>query len=608
MRMLQQGNLNPAQQAAALASVRAGSGTNSGKDAAPGQPPPPQQQQPQLQQSAPPPPPQYPPTKFKVEYIPARRDISTHGGWDLDLAEAELGPLAKGFGKQPRTVRELGPVDIAGLTLSLRSRLETEVTYALNCLLILSSGSGIRPDMFHVSLAHCGDLLDELVELLEVNALRASEGGPENTESDDVIARFELGANGTHGEWVQETLLEEETARVWKRRQAQQRSISEPVENNEEGTQDNSTRLVAIEDGDAYRKALNEERLKDRQVDVALTILDVLRNFASMSENIEILAKHKALLRILGCLVTRDKTTFTSSELLRVRKDVLFIVAAITGPALKLQELPVATTSAFFDLFCAFILDAASIENLAGLIYEYPPPPPGIPAHLAPRSMPVPWAPKVPHYADMALDGLARFAQPDANRLVLSRRVPEYAILKLAHELVKMLPCSELDFTLFRTEARLSYTEHIAMCLYGIVFLAPSPTKIKLRNAAGWVSTIFRVVKRTSKQHQQQQQQPQAHGPSPPSSFTQNPFSCLIYRLVEVLKLVDECRDMFDQHPLLSGGGSGAGSDRGGGGASSGRSGHEPLLAFEEPEVLQLLSMPGMDPVLVGHLSSMVAV
>lgn len=624
MRMLQQGNLTPAQQAAALTAVRANSGSGNDKTAHGHVESASSQRQPRPQ-------PQHALNKFKVEYIPARRDVATHGGWDLALVEAELGPLTKGYGKQPRTVRELGSVDIAALTLSLRSRLEVEVTYALNCLLILSSGSGIRPDMFHVSLSHCGDLLDELVELLESSSFKshntkgavvtqainlATEPGngklPEPSGHD-----FKLRGQATHSDWVAETLLEEENAWMWRRRHSK-RSRSEPsaFDRNDEDPEEVSSEdgtMTRVDDGEPYRRALRTERRLDRQVDIALTIFDILRNFASMAENVVVLAKDKPLLNILGRLVSpeaRPETYFSASELLRIRKDVLFIVTAVTGPALKLDELPTATTSSLFDLFCAFILDASGIEGLAGLTYEYPQPPPGIPAHLALRQAPVPSAPRVPHYADMALDGFARFAQPDTNRLVLSHCVPESTLLHLAHTLVKMLPCSDLDFNLFRTEARLSYTEHIAMCLYDIVFLAPSPTKLKLRNTAGWVSAIFRVVKRTSKQHSRQQQQGNG-GAAGTSDFIQNPFSCLIYRLVETLKLVDDSLDMFDRNPLLGSGG-GDGGSRAYGESSrikdSGRSSaRAPLLAVDETDVLSLLSTPGLDPVLIGHLSSMVA-
>lgn len=54
-----------------------------------------------------PPPPPPPPIKYKIEYMPMRRDMRSFGGWDLDAIEAELGPLVSGKGR-PRSVRELG--------------------------------------------------------------------------------------------------------------------------------------------------------------------------------------------------------------------------------------------------------------------------------------------------------------------------------------------------------------------------------------------------------------------------------------------------------------------------------------------------------------------
>lgn len=217
-----------------------------------------------------------------------------------------------------------------------------------------------------------------------------------------------------------------------------------------------------------------------------------------------------------------------------------------------------------------------------------------------------------------ALDSFARFAQPDSNRRLLSTLIPESTLYDLAQTLVRMLPCSDIDFSLFRTEARLAYTEHIAMCLYNVVFMASSRLKGKLRNGtAGWVGSVWRVIKRTARQGGQAAGGGSGGGGPDGQNFTQNPFSCLIYRLVETLKLVDEAKDMFDQHPSLAFAGQeddggpgamGAGSPgedartRGGGGAKA------PLLALEEMEVVNLLTTPGLDAVLVGHLSSMIAV
>lgn len=574
MRMLQQGNLNPAQQAAALATVRAASqGSISGPD---GRSATPSGLQAPTQVAAaaptkvatPPPPP--PPTKYKVEYLPARRDVTTYGGWDLDLVEAELGPLTKGFGKQIRTVRELGVVDIAGLSMSIRSRLETEVSFALNALLILSSGSGVRPDLYHLSLSHCETLFEELLELLEESAFKSAD-----VEDTSEPATFELEGYLTHAQWVAAALREEE-------------------------------------DSGGGHGGSPESR---RKADIVLTIIDILRNFATMEQNVELLAQHSRLLEIMGRLVSsnaRQTTVFTTRELLRLRKDVLFLLSSVAGSRLHIETLSRATLGAFFDLFCSFMLDASDIQDLAGLVFEYPPP------QLAATRPPMPRAPKVPHYAEMALDAFARFAQPDANRRALSRVLPESTLLKLSTVLVRMLPCSELDFSLFRTEARLSYIEHVAMCLYDIVFLAPALTKAKLRNSHAWVSAVFRVVKRTSRQHSQQQKNRLPHGgPSqdagpPPPSFSHNPFSCLIYRLIETLKLVDDSQDLFDQHPLMAlGGGAGeASSSSGAGDESSRKTGarrRAPLLAAEEMEVFHILTTPDFDGELARQLTSMVA-
>lgn len=617
MKMLQHGNLNPIQQAAALAAVRSSSG--GGAAGAGGDVPgiKTEDQKDGGAAAATSTPVEYPPNKFKVEYMPTRRDVHTHGGWDLDLIEAELGPMTKGAGKNPRSMRELGSVDVTALVLSLRSKMETEVTYALNNLLILSSGSGVRPETFGIELALCGDLWEELLELLKESAFgEEGKDAAEEAESPHTTL-FDLKDKETHRDWVSRALEDEETAQAWRRqdRGGAGRSQSEPdlsrsiAFDAEEQDLDADARLLEELnedelDGQGYRSAQGVEEGQRRRAEVSLTILDILRNFALMPENETYLARDRETMIVLGRLVSREQRqllkVFTPRELLRVRKEVLAIVSNLTGEAMNLSQLPVETVGSLFDLFCSFMLDGSDIQDLAGFLFTEAPPPPGVPPHLAPRQPPIPWAARVPHYAAMALDGFSRFAQPDRNREMLSKLLSDETVMELCMQLVRMLPTSELDFNLFRTEARLAYTEHVAMCLYDVVFLANTKIKQRLRNnTAGWVSCIFRVIKRTSRQ---------SNGPPHQiQNFMQNPFCPLIYRLVETLRLVDEARDMFDTRSMLSfAGGAGRGGDDGGSLKSSSSAGSA-LLAADEEDVLHLLAIPNVDPVVADHLRAMIA-
>ena len=93
---------------------------------------------------------------------------------------------------------------------TLKSGLEVEVSWALNTLLVLSSGSGVRYDAFHVGLAHCGDLLEELVGLLERSAL------VEGEEKSAGLGQpsFDIEGKSTHADWVAKSLEAEEEANV----------------------------------------------------------------------------------------------------------------------------------------------------------------------------------------------------------------------------------------------------------------------------------------------------------------------------------------------------------------------------------------------------------
>jgi hypothetical protein len=520
--------------------------------------------------------------------------------------------VAKGYNKSIRTVREMGVVDVTNLILSLRSRLEIEVSYALNSLLILSSGAGTRPDSAGLKLDACGDLLEELLELLRETAF--VEGRPEEDGSKDVDAQSS-GATGitSHSQLVFETLQEEEDLKLLRRNGIKKRAQSLPagaVEDLDAPLVEDADRLS--QEVGVHRRTVEDDRTRERKVNIALTLLNILCNFSTMVENHYFLGSNQELLVLLGDLISADEgredsRLFSRAEQLKVRKDVLLLLTSISGPGLQLRKLPEPTVKALFDLYCSFMEDGAVIEALGGPLLGEAPPPPGVPPHMAPRLPPVPWAARTPYYADLALDGFSKFALPDENRKVLSEVVSASKILDLCTTLAQMFPSSEADYHFFRTETRLCYTEHIAMSLYNLVFLAPLKVKLQLRNGtAGWTSTLFRVVKRVLRFGS--------------SDFSHNQFSSLAYRLVETLKLVDDSKDMFNMPLLLSfssshsddsGSGSGSGGqDEHGHGASGtaarGSRKRAPLLAAEEEGVFEVLSMVNVDPVLLEHLSSMV--
>lgn len=65
----------------------------------------------------------------KIEYYPLERELETYGGRDLHVLEdgwSQRKPLRDG--------NEWGRVDIEAVTMTLRSRISTEVSYALTTL------------------------------------------------------------------------------------------------------------------------------------------------------------------------------------------------------------------------------------------------------------------------------------------------------------------------------------------------------------------------------------------------------------------------------------------------------------------------------------------
>jgi hypothetical protein len=539
-----------------------------------------------------------PPSKFKIEYMPIRRDLKSHGGWDLEQVDEVLGPTLEGRGRLPRTVRELGLIDVLGLTMSLRSRLETEVAYALNALCIISAGSGAPPNIeYTFPLAPCEDLLDELLELLEESAFGRDEDALDATLTSERVpadgeADVTAPENLTHRDWVLAALEDEENPQPLRRRRRRALSMPETDENGAGPSRKRRavSRLRATADSDPGASAstppaspparaakadddeveelsgpkhwasLRQERFAERSAALALTVLDIVRNFSVMPDNVELLAQHPRALRLLArlCVATEretremlhlrgalkepeaelddasrssaadedERTVFTPAEALRVRKDVLAMLSHIAGPHLRLSKLGRSATMALFDLLTAFIIDAGDMEHTSGRVWSTdiggPPPQPGQRPQLLNR--------KVPQHADSALDAFSRFAQPDENREVLSAIVPAAKLLRLGTCLTRLLPVSELDFYIIKTEGRLAYHERAAMSLYNIAFLAPPRIKAALRDAPGVPGVLYRCVRKLLKVH---------------ANFEANPFSCLVTRLAETLRLLSDGNDTF---------------------------------------------------------------
>ncbi|KAJ9479770.1 ARID domain-containing protein [Pseudozyma hubeiensis] len=572
-----------------------------------------------------------PPQKHKIEYLPLRRDVQTHGGWDLTLAESQFAPAMVSRGR-PRTLRELGLVDVQGLIMSLRSRLDYEVSYALNTLLILSAGVGAAPN-FQFGLASCEDLLEELLDLLEETSFQ---GKPEVVaeHSLDSMLRSRNGSNGesslrptkrsrregdleslpTYRDWIAAAAEEEAELKIWRRRKAaRSRSTAGSVLNG--GSEVDSVAglsSAASSSLDALDATIStngveseQERSTEQRAVTALTILTIIKNFSVMPENMYFFNHTPKLLQVLARLcrgdaeraraahdgeVERDaeadgddETVFTTMEALRVRKEVLVIVSNLAGEALTLRDQSVETVKTLFELLASFILESGEVEEMdhAAEIAE-------LAATLPPGAPAPPVIRRIPYHADLALDALSKLALPDDNREVLGSMISGCSLEGLVSEMVRMLPMTESDFKVLNTEHRLGYCERLSMCLYNLAFLAPPDVKLRLRAIPGLSGIVLRIVKKLSRATPE---------------FSRNPFSVLCRRLVEALRLISDGNDMFGA-PALLGFGFGEGAAAA---AAVGGKRQIGLLLGEEEGVVEILGTNELDAVLGDELFALIA-
>lgn len=442
------------------------------------------------------------PIKLKIEYVPTQLYVSTCGGRDLERLDRELAPRVAARYRM-RSVQELGTVDLYALSLSLRSRLDTEVSYALNTLLVLTAGIG-APAHASLSLGACDELLDDLLDLL---ADQLPDMPWALDDHDEALLSLDM---PTYSDAADVALQDESEVRLWRR-----------------GSSSHS------------------ERGAEQQAARVQLLMTIFRNVALMGDNAAFLASHPRFLPMLAALAQAartdprwDEPTATSPlraltlvELLEVLKDTLTVLLGVAGETWDLSGHAPATSAALLDVLRFFVLDAAEMERRQGA-------PPSVKAATLPAA---PAAPAVlfpvPHHARLALQTLSVLALPDHNREALAARVPAPVLLQLAECLVGLLPVDLGDFRPLASLTRLEYTETAAFCLYHTVYLAPLSVKQQLRERPGVLGVLFRAVKQLLQ--------------STPD-YQQNPYGLLCRRLVDTLKLLGESKDLLSA-PALQG-------------------------------------------------------
>ncbi|KAJ7492815.1 hypothetical protein FB451DRAFT_1165747 [Mycena latifolia] len=427
------------------------------------------------------------PSRRKIEYVPLAREIDTVGGRDMKAIEAETitAPLRRPL----RDINDWGTVAVDALTMSIRSQLSTELSYALTTFTLLSTMRGDSPTS-GFPIVQCADLLEEVLDLLEERAF----DGVEDASDWDLLDSPYL---PTHRELVN-ALLEVET---------QPFAGLQP----RQGTKD------------------PDLGPRQRPGNIILTIINILRNLSFIPDNGGFLSQQERLfdLMLRVCSVTTKdgkpaaaSAALSLGDVIAIRKDTLHTLMHLAG-LLQFSDPPSKTTlkivSRAFQLIASYLVDPAeAVSPLACL-------------QLAGASGSL----KPPFLADIALETFTRLVQSDVNRKVFSRAIPEASIQLLFVSSVHRLPIIDPDFQLVLRERWLSYMEKNIMAIYSLAFVS-SPElkrKIKADRSLGFKGIMLRMIQKflMNSNHEFKAQ-----------------FYISARRAVEAMKLLDDCEDSFD--------------------------------------------------------------
>ena len=392
------------------------------------------------------------PSRRKIEYVPLAPELDTAGGRNLDFIQSEWARIAA---RPLRHSDEWGHVDIDALTLSLRSRISTELSYSLTTFALLTLTRHQHPSQHPrdreresgFPIAQAPDLLDEAVDLVEDLAFDGAEDdGP--IEGDSPFM--------THKELVN-SLLDE-----------------------------NTKPFAGLRPGPGVRDPNHGPRM--RPADVILTVVNIIRNISQGDEQSAIyLAKHEKLVHVMLRLCSLAPHNDASppvplspvlalQDLLSIRKDVVHMMVNFgafvnllpeANPSKQLRR----TIRRAYEVLASFLVDPSEAISPFQYVVQT-----GI--HIS-GHQPKPPAP--PSLANQALEAFARFALPDDNRRAISFTVPQSWIWTTFEALVHRLPVTDHDFHAIMREPWIGYVERLVLCLYSLAFLSPPELKYRAK-------------------------------------------------------------------------------------------------------------------------------
>ncbi|KAI9512907.1 hypothetical protein F5148DRAFT_1160689 [Russula earlei] len=432
-----------------------------------------------------------PSQRRKIEYVPVVREVDTVGGRDLRaIADGHHRLTAR---HALRDISEWGNIDIDALTMSLRSRISIEMGYALTTFTLLSIMRGQGTSGFPI--ANCPELMNEALDLLQEVAF--DEGEKDDAFTETVIV--------THRQLI-DAILED------------------------------GNKSFASLDKVQGMKDYDAQGPKQRPGDIVLAIVNIMRNLSVIPDSYDYLANHERLLatmlRVCGVKQKPDGTIHAASgaltlrDLVAIRRDVLYLLINLSGSVRLAPSMILASTPSpaalqvarrAFMLMASFLVDPTETINPSELFILT-----GTNANAKP-----------PALVDAALEVLGRFGQPDTNRQVMAKAVPQEWLQRLFEALMHRLPVVDADFQIAKREPWLSYIEKVIMGLYAIAFLAPPSMKegLKKDHRLGFTKLMLRLVKKFT-----------LNVPPEMRLF----FSVCAKRAVETMKVVDDGEDAFD--------------------------------------------------------------
>lgn len=338
----------------------------------------------------------------------------------------------------PRSVNEFRDVEISKLILSLRSRINFELSHALVCLTLLSTSS-LVPE---IALEKSEELFDELLELLV-------------DESQTVNVQFN----------------------------------SHPLEEIMTRQMDLHKQVCQMGANLQPQKDINNSYPCTTPINKILYVTNIIRNLSTTTCNHGIIANSTTLIRSLLFISDwRDSDMATPLEVFQVRNDTLQIVSHVARSLdLSRHNSASDTVRTLFDFFLGYLANRDEQEAY----------PAGFPIS---RSNMLAYLPPyeagVPYWKDLAIESATVISTPESNREIIASSLSEETKSVYIDELLKLIPQFDKEFHLLNTESTLAHMERLSMALYNFVKISPKPLLSKLREDSEFKQRLFRVITR----------------------------------------------------------------------------------------------------------------